>query len=103
MPAARTASTLLSEIARKLRLNYVFGREFVELTQGSKTNPAYHGQATLSRWKISNPRVIHFQQQSNFWKPHWYLPKTGAIPGAARGKNCFGCRDRHCGCHNCFL
>ena len=64
------------EIARKLRLNYVFGREFVELTQGSKNNPAYHGQATLSRWKISNPRVIHFQQQSNFWKPHWYLPKT---------------------------
>ncbi len=63
------------EIARKLRLNYVFGREFVELTQGSKASPAYHGQATLSRWKISNPRVIHFQQQSNFWKPHWYLPK----------------------------
>lgn len=63
------------EIARKLRLNYVFGREFVELTQGSKPNPAYHGQATLSRWKISSPRVIHFRQQSNFWKPHWYLPK----------------------------
>jgi endonuclease/exonuclease/phosphatase family metal-dependent hydrolase len=64
------------EIARKLRLNCVFGREFVELTQGSKTNPAYHGQATLSRWKISNPRVIHFHEQSNFWRPHWYLPKT---------------------------
>ena len=64
------------EIARKLRLNYVFGREFVELTQGSKASPAFHGQATLSRWKISNPRVIHFQQQSDFWKPHWYLPKV---------------------------
>lgn len=63
------------EIARKLRLNYVFGREFEELTQGSKASPAYHGQATLSRWKISGPRVIHFQQQSDFWKPHWYLPK----------------------------
>lgn len=63
------------EIARKLRLNYVFGREFVELTQGSKASPAFHGQATLSRWKISRPRVIHFQQQSDFWKPHWYLPK----------------------------
>jgi endonuclease/exonuclease/phosphatase family metal-dependent hydrolase len=63
------------EIARKLRLNYVFGREFLELTQGSKTDPAYHGQATLSRWKISNPRVIRFSQQSNFWEPHWYLPK----------------------------
>ena len=62
------------EIARKLRLNYVFGREFVELTQGSNTNPAYHGQATLSRWNISNSRIIHFREQSNFWKPRWYKP-----------------------------
>lgn len=66
---------IAQEIARKLRLNYVFGREFVELTQGSKASPALHGQATLSRWKISSPRVIHFRQQSDFWKPHWYLPK----------------------------
>lgn len=63
------------EIARRLRLNYVFGREFVELTQGTKTSPAYHGQATLSRWKISNPRVIHFQRQSDFWKPRWFKPR----------------------------
>jgi endonuclease/exonuclease/phosphatase family metal-dependent hydrolase len=63
------------EIARKLRLNYVFGREFIELTQGSKASPAYHGQATLSRWNIANPRVLHFQRQSNFWNPRWYLPK----------------------------
>lgn len=62
------------EIAQKLRLNYVFGREFVELTQGSKTSPAYHGQATLSRWKISDPRIISFQQQSTFWRPRWYFP-----------------------------
>jgi endonuclease/exonuclease/phosphatase family metal-dependent hydrolase len=62
------------EIAQKLRLNYVFAREFVELTQGSKANPAWHGQATLSQWKISNPRVIRFHRQSNFWKPHWFLP-----------------------------
>ena len=63
------------EIAQKLRLNYVFGREFVELTQGSKANPAWHGQATLSRGRISNPRVICFDRQSNFWKPRWFLPK----------------------------
>jgi endonuclease/exonuclease/phosphatase family metal-dependent hydrolase len=63
------------EIAQKLRMNYVFGREFVELTQGSKANPAWHGQATLSPWKISNLRVIRFQRQSNFWKPRWFLPK----------------------------
>lgn len=63
------------EIAQKLRLNYVFGREFVELTQGSKASPAWHGQATMSRWQIANPRTIHFQRQSNFWKPRWFLPR----------------------------
>jgi endonuclease/exonuclease/phosphatase family metal-dependent hydrolase len=66
---------IAQEIARKLRLNYVFGREFLELTQGSNSNPAYHGQATLSPWKISKPRIVHFQQQSDFWKPRWYKPK----------------------------
>src|SRR5258708_38062811 len=34
------------EISRQLRMNYVFGREFQELTQGSRSSPAYHGQAT---------------------------------------------------------
>jgi endonuclease/exonuclease/phosphatase family metal-dependent hydrolase len=62
------------EIARKLEMNYVFGREFQELAQGSKTSPAYHGQATLSRWPLSNSRIIRFQKQSNFWRPHWFLP-----------------------------
>jgi endonuclease/exonuclease/phosphatase family metal-dependent hydrolase len=53
MNARRTHRlNIAQEIAQKLRLNYVFGREFVELTQGSDTSPAYHGQATLSRWKI---------------------------------------------------
>jgi endonuclease/exonuclease/phosphatase family metal-dependent hydrolase len=66
---------IAQEIARKLRLNYVFGREFVELTQGSAASPAYHGQATLSRWKIASSRLIRFQKQSDFWKPRWYLPK----------------------------
>jgi len=64
------------EIAQKLRMNYVFGREFQELTQGSENSPAFHGQATLSPWPISNPRVIRFQRQSNFWNPHWFLPKV---------------------------
>lgn len=66
---------IAQEIARRLRLNYVFGREFVELTQGSTSSPAYHGQATLSRWKIANPRIITFREQSSFWRPRWYLPK----------------------------
>ena len=64
-----------NEIAQKLRMNYVFGREFQELTEGSRASPAYHGQATLSRWPLSNSRVLRFQKQSNFWRPRWFLPE----------------------------
>src|SRR5271169_7233545 len=63
------------EIAQKLQMNYVFGREFQELAQGSHASPAYHGQATLSRWPLSNSRILRFQKQSNFWPPHWFLPE----------------------------
>src|SRR5215469_16687543 len=74
------------EIARKLRLNYVFGQEFVELTQGSKSSPAYHGQATLSRWRISNSSIIRFQRQSDFWKPRWFKPKLQAFQERLGGR-----------------
>jgi endonuclease/exonuclease/phosphatase family metal-dependent hydrolase len=63
------------EIAQRLQLNYVFGREFQELTQGTRQSPAYHGQATLSRWPLANARILRFQQQSSFWRPHWFLPE----------------------------
>jgi endonuclease/exonuclease/phosphatase family metal-dependent hydrolase len=66
---------IAEEIARKLQMNYVFGREFQELVQGSEASPAYQGQATLSTWPISNPRLIRFSRQSHFWKPRWYLPR----------------------------
>jgi endonuclease/exonuclease/phosphatase family metal-dependent hydrolase len=66
---------IAEEIARKLQMNYVFGREFEELVQGSEASPAYHGQATLSRWPICNPRLIRFSRQSNFWQPRWFLPR----------------------------
>ena len=66
---------IAEEIARKLQMNYVFGREFQELVQGSETSPAYHGQATLSKWPISNPRLIRFSRQSHFWQPRWFLPR----------------------------
>jgi endonuclease/exonuclease/phosphatase family metal-dependent hydrolase len=74
--ARRTNRLNIAEtIARKLEMNYVFGREFDELVQGSKNSPAYHGQATLSKWPILNPRLIRFSKQSHFWQPHWFLPK----------------------------
>lgn len=62
-------------IARQLQLNYVFGREFEELTQESRGSRAYQGQATLSRWPISNARLIRFREQSTFWRPQAYKPR----------------------------
>jgi endonuclease/exonuclease/phosphatase family metal-dependent hydrolase len=67
---------IAEEIARKLEMNYVFGYEFQELTQGSRSDPAYHGQATLARWRIGNSRVLRFSRQSSFWRPRWFLPPT---------------------------
>jgi endonuclease/exonuclease/phosphatase family metal-dependent hydrolase len=62
------------EIAQALRMNYIFGREFQELSQGSRTNPAYHGQTTLSRLPLSNARILKFRDQSTFWRPRWFVP-----------------------------
>ena len=47
-------------IAQNLKLNYVFGSEFEELAQGSRASPAYHGQATLSRWPLSDSSILRF-------------------------------------------
>jgi endonuclease/exonuclease/phosphatase family metal-dependent hydrolase len=63
------------EISQKLEMNYIFGREFQELTQGPRTSPAYHGQATLSPWPLSQSRILRFRRQSGFWRPRWFLPK----------------------------
>jgi endonuclease/exonuclease/phosphatase family metal-dependent hydrolase len=77
---------IAEEVARKLGLNYVFGREFQELTQGRANSPAYHGQATLSRWTLRNSRVIRFRRQSSFWRPRSYLPKVGLLQERLGGR-----------------
>jgi endonuclease/exonuclease/phosphatase family metal-dependent hydrolase len=79
------------EIAQKLRMNYVFGREFQELTQGSRSSPAYHGQATLSRWPLSDSRILRFQKQSNFWRPHWFLPEVEPFQERIGGRMALVC------------
>ena len=77
MHARRTHRlNIAREIAQKLRMNYAWGCEFQELTQGSRSSPAFHGQATLSSWPLSNPRILRFQRQSSFWRPRWYLPEV---------------------------
>src|SRR5260370_3270881 len=77
---------IAEQIAQKLQMNYVFGREFQELTQGRPTSPAYHGQATLSRWCLRNPRVIRFRRQSDFWRPRWYLPQMSLFQERLGGR-----------------
>lgn len=77
---------IAEEIARTLKLNYVFGREFEELVQGTKSSPAYHGQATLSKWPISNPRLIRFSRQSHFWEPRWFLPRMEPLQERRGGR-----------------
>ncbi len=70
---------IAKELSQKLRMNYAFGIEFQELAQGSHTSAAYHGQATLSRWKLSDPRILRFSDQSTFWHPHWWTPPRLAL------------------------
>ncbi len=85
------------EISQKLQMNYVFGREFQELTQGSRASPAYHGQATLSRWPLSNSRIIRFQRQSNFWHPHWFLPEIEPFQERLGGRLALVCETNIAG------
>jgi endonuclease/exonuclease/phosphatase family metal-dependent hydrolase len=77
---------IADEIARALQMNYVFGREFQEFSQGRPASPAYHGQATLSRWSLLKPRVIRFRRQSDFWRPRWYLPRTSLFQQRLGGR-----------------
>jgi endonuclease/exonuclease/phosphatase family metal-dependent hydrolase len=79
------------EISQRLHLNYIFGREFQELTQGSRSSPAFHGQATLSPWPLSNPRILRFRRQSNFWRPRWYLPDIEAFQERIGGRLALVC------------
>jgi endonuclease/exonuclease/phosphatase family metal-dependent hydrolase len=60
-------------LARRLRLNLAYGVEFEELSQ-ERRNPAYTGQATLTRLPLRRSRVLRFEDQSGFWKPYHWIP-----------------------------
>jgi endonuclease/exonuclease/phosphatase family metal-dependent hydrolase len=65
------------DLAQALGYNYAFGTEFQELSQDVNEQPAYTGQATLSRWPILKARVLRFERQSSWWKPHSVIPNIG--------------------------
>ena len=62
------------DVAQALRMHYVFGCEFQELSQGNHRAPAYHGQANLSRLPFLESRILRFRKQSDFWRPRWFVP-----------------------------
>jgi endonuclease/exonuclease/phosphatase family metal-dependent hydrolase len=79
-------SNVTEEIAQKLKMNYVFGCEFEELVEGTRASPAYHGQATLSRWPLSGCSILRFHKQSNFWRPRWFIPNCRSLQRRRGGR-----------------
>lgn len=74
------------ELSLRLGLNYVFALEFEELSQRFNGSPALHGQTTLSRWPISQARVLTFQNQSKFWRPRWWIPQFASTQRRLGGR-----------------
>ncbi len=77
---------IAKELARRLKLNFVFGTEFQELSQSSAGEPAYHGNAILTSLRIRSPRIIRFAAQSGFWQPRSFLPQWGFLQRRLGGR-----------------
>jgi endonuclease/exonuclease/phosphatase family metal-dependent hydrolase len=75
------------ELARRLKMNYVFAPEFQELAQGDSGRPSYQGQATLSRLPVRTARILRFRDQSGFWKPRPFLPQWTIMQRRLGGRN----------------
>jgi len=93
---ARRSGTrnVAEELARRLKLNYVFAPAFEELGQEashrSSDQPSYQhsyqGEAILSRMPLRNVRVLHFREQSGFWGPRPYLPDWSILQRRLGGR-----------------
>ena len=73
-------------LAQRLKLNYAIVPSFQELSQASTGKAAYQGQAILTRLPILNVRVIRFREQSNWWKPHVFLPNVPLMQRRTGGR-----------------
>jgi endonuclease/exonuclease/phosphatase family metal-dependent hydrolase len=69
-----------AELARRLNVDLSYAVEFEELSQEHENRqdpaPAYTGQATLTRLPMRHSRILRFQRQSGFWKPHSWIPSS---------------------------
>ncbi len=75
---------IAEELARRLGLNGAYAIEFEELSQ-EHGQPAYIGQATLTRLPVINSRVLRFERQSGFWKPRSWIPSSVPLMQRRRG------------------
>ena len=74
--AKRSAGVDVADsLGRALTMNYAYGTAFRELNQGTDRDPAWQGQANLSKTPFNDSRVLRFQHQTDFWEPRWYLPQ----------------------------
>ena len=64
-----------ADLAKRLQLRGSFGIEFEELSQ-ERGKPAYIGQANLTNLAVHESRVLRFERQSGFWKPHGWIPSS---------------------------
>lgn len=68
-------------IAEALNMNAVFVTEFVELDekQDESKNSGLHGNAILSRWPLTNVRVIEHRYQPYHWERDGHLKNQRRI------------------------
>lgn len=64
-----------AKLAQRLHMNGTYAIEFEELSQ-ERGQPAFIGQATLTRLPIRASRVLRFERQSRFWQPHPWIPSS---------------------------
>ncbi len=74
------------ELAKTLATNFVLAAEFEELAQGSSSRPAYQGQAILTSLPFHEVRILRYREQSEFWRPRWFLPNKGPFQRRQGGR-----------------
>lgn len=55
-----------AELAKRLGMNYVYGLEFIELSNDNDSK-GYHGNAIFSRWPIKRARILRLPEEFNWY------------------------------------
>ena len=85
--ARRTGQrNVAAEVASALRMNYIFGVEFEELSERDAGVRAHHGHATLSPFPLTDTGLLRFSRQSRFWHPYWFVPNLAIFQRRIGGR-----------------